>query len=114
MVLPIFVNKFFSTPNLDRKLSHVLKNLLISYPLYYFVVYFLTLFSRVYLLDYLNAIPILLILGIILASLTLPFATRYGSLNKQYVLFAFISFFLIVPFLIFFESFIRTDFSFVD
>jgi hypothetical protein len=61
---------------------------------------------------YRNNLSYVIMVGILLASIALPYATKYSNRKKRYVIFAFIVIFLVLPLMVLFETFIRVDWSF--
>jgi hypothetical protein len=109
-----FLDRLKQQPDLDKKAFLALVGLLVLYVLYYLVLF---LAPSLLHLDvepyfYRNTFSYVIIAGIVLASIALPYATKYSNRKKRYVVFAFVTLFLLLPLLIVFESFIRIDWSF--
>lgn len=110
----MIIDKLKQQPDLDKKVSKILGALLIFYPLYYVVLF---LSPSLLNLDfdpyfYRSNFSYVIMVGILLASIALPYATKYSNRKKRYVIFAFIVIFLVLPLMVLFETFIRVDWSF--
>ena len=108
------IEKLKQQPNLDRKVFQVLVVLLGFYVLYYLLLFLSPSLLHLDLEPYFyqNNFSYIIIAGIVLASIALPYATKYSNRKKRYVVFAFVTLFLILPALIWFEAVIHIDWSF--
>jgi len=101
-------------PNLDKRVFQILVGLLGFYVLYYLATFLVISLLNLDLVPYFcrNGFSYIIIAAIVIASIVLPYATKYSNRKKRYVVFSFIVLILLLPLLIVFETIIRVDWSF--